>query len=207
MASNTAVKSPADLANIALVRMGYKGLVGSLYDGSTAAQRILNIYGQTRDEALREHDYDFAERSISLTLLKQAPAGGYWPPTTWDPTLYPPVGFAFEYAWPDDCLKVRNIKQQPMFLFNADPQPNAFQIANDNSYTPAQRVVLCQVPSAVGVYTAQVTDPATWDVAFTDYLAAKLARHLAAGLVGLEGAKMEAAAEKDAAQPAMVDDR
>ena len=207
MAINTAVKSPADLANVALVRMGYKAMVGSLYDGSTAGTKLLNIYSQTRDEALREHDYDFAERNVSLTLLKQAPATGYFPPTTWDPTLYPPPGFAFEYGFPDDALKIRNVKQQPMFLFNADPQPNAFQIATDNSFTPAQRVILCQVPSAVGVYTAQVTDPATWDVAFTDYLAAKLARHLAAGLVGLEGAKMEAAAEKDAAEPAMTDGR
>lgn len=207
MAANTAVKSPADLANVALVRMGYKSLVGSLYDGSNAATKLLNLYAQTRDQALRDFDYDFAERTVALTLLKQAPPNGYFPPTVWDPATYPPVGFTFEYAFPDDALKIRNVKQQPQFLFNADPQPNAFQIANDNSYTPAKRVVLCQVPYAIAVYTGQVTDPATWDVAFTDYLADKLARHLAPGLVGLDAAKAAAAAEKDAAISAEADGR
>lgn len=207
MATNQAVQNPADLANLALVRMGYKLTVGSLFDGSRAASKILNVYAQTRDAALRNYDYDFAERTVALTLLKQAPATGYFPPTTWSAASYPPIGFAYEYAWPDDCLKVRAVKPPPMFLFNPDPQPNAFQISNDNGYTPARRVILCQVPSAIAVYTGQVTDPTTWDVAFVEYFAALLARHVAAGLVGLEGVKMEAADEQNEMKPAQLDGR
>lgn len=169
------VQSPADVANVALVRMGFKLRVGTLFDGSEHAQDVLEIYGQTRDEMLREFDYDFAQRSVALTLLKSAPPGGYFPPNLWNPAANPPIGWAFEYAFPTDAIKIRTIKPQPLFIVNADPQPYDFTEGNDSLLTPAQRVILTNVGSAVAVYTGRVTDPTTWDVAFTDALAARLA--------------------------------
>lgn len=201
------ISNPADLANNALIRMGYKMRVGSLFDGSAAARHALQVYAQTRDEMLRAYDYDFAERTIALTLLKSAPIGGYIPPRVWTPATDPPLGFAFEYAFPDDCLKVRAVKRTFLFLLNPDPQPNAFQISNDNAYTPARRVVLCNIPDAMSTYTGQITDPATWDVAFVDLMAAALGRRLAPGLVGIEGAKMEMADEQNATPEAQMDQR
>jgi len=205
--STYGVSSPADLANLALTRMGYKMRVGSLYDGSDAAKKILDIYVQTRDEQLRVFDYDFAERTVALTLLKSAPVGGYFPPNTWNPTTNPPIGFAFEYAFPSDAVKIRTVKPSPLFLFNADPQPNAFQIANDNNYSPSQRVILCNVQNAMGVYTGQITDPTNWDVLFTEAFAAALSRRLAPGLVGMDGAKMASADEQMETQMSEMDSR
>ncbi len=184
------VRTPADVANLALARMGYRLRVGSLYDGSAAAVKFLDIYGQTRDELLRASDWDFAERNVDLTLLKSAPPGGYVPPTVWDGSVNPPIGWLYEYALPDDYLKVRAVKPTPLFFPNLDPQPYVYSIANDEFFSPPLRVILCNVKDAVMVYTGQVTDPASWDVGFTEAFAAALARRLAPLLVGLEAAKL-----------------
>ena len=204
MTSTAAAQNPADLANLALVRMGYsKGRVASLYDGSQAAKAFLDIYAQTRDEMLRQFDWGFAERNIALTLLKSAPVGGYVPPTVWNPAVNPPVGYLFSYAYPGDCIKVRIVKPTPLFFPNMDPQPNTFSIANDNAYSPAQRVILCNVPNALMAYTAQVTDPTTWDTGFVESLAEALTRRAAPQLIGIEPSKM--AAQAEAADTAMAE--
>lgn len=186
------VSSPADLANVALARMGYKLRVANLYDGSMAASKILDIYAQTRDELLRSFDWGFAERNIAMELLKSAPVGGYVPPVTWDPTVNPPIGYRFEYAYPDDCIKVRAVKPSPLFWPNFDPQPNLFSIDNDSAFDPPRRVILCNVKDALLVYTGQITNPLDWDVSFTETFAAALARRLAPALGGAQLAEFEA---------------
>lgn len=196
------IQSPADLCNVALVRMGYKGpRIASLFDGSNAAQDFLDLYAQTRDELLRMSDWGFAERNVSLNLLKSAPVSGYFPPVTWDPVVNPPPGWLFEYGYPSDCIKVRAVKPVPLYGINWDPQPQVYSIDNDSAFAPPQRVILCNVPSAILVYTGQITDPTTWDVGFTGALAAKLERAVSIGLVGVESAK---AAMADEAQSTAI---
>jgi hypothetical protein len=184
--------------------MGWKGpRIASLFDGSAAAQKFLDLYAQTRDELLRNDIYDwgFAERNVAMTLLKSAPPGGYFPPNLWNPAVNPPPGYLYEYQYPADCIKVRAVKPVPLFNINWDPQPNIFSVDNDNAFNPPQRVILCNVPNAVLVYTGQITDPGTWDVGFVSVLATKLERYVAAALVGMEGAKM---AEGDEAQAMQI---
>lgn len=190
MAINTSTKSPADVANQALVRLGFKLSVGSLLDGSDHAKRILDVYGQTRDELLRSFDYDFAARTVALTLLKSAPVGGYFPPDLWNPVTHPPVGFNYEMAYPVDAIKIRSLIYQPLFTVNYDPQPVDFTEYNDNNYTPGQRTILTNVPNAIALYTGRVTNPEVWDVAFADALASKLAEVIGPALVGLDGTKL-----------------
>lgn len=189
------VQSPADLANIAFARIGFKGVVGNLYEGSIQARATLRIYAQTRDELLRQNDWDFAERNITMTLLKSAPVGGYIPPNVWNPAQYPSLPWLYEYTYPGDCLKVRSIRNAPIFVMNFDPQPNVFMVENDNSFTPPQKVITCNVASAILAYTGQITDPTTWETDFCEAFAAVLGRRLAPGLVSMEAAKMAAADE------------
>ena len=183
------VSTPTDLVNLSLVRVGYKKSIGSLYDGSEAAKIALRVYSQTRDELLRQNDFDFAERTATMTLLKQAPAGGYVPPMVWS-NIYPPQGYLFEYAYPDDCLKVRAIKPQPIFLLEFDPQPVVYTTANDATFTPPQMVILCNVQNAIMTYTAQITDLTAWDTDTIEAFAGALGRRLAPALVGLNAAKL-----------------
>lgn len=184
------VSSPADVINAALVRLGYKLRVGSLYDGSYAAKKALDCYGQTRDALLNQGDWGFAERNTLLTLLKQAPPGGYIPPLLWSPA-YPPLPWFFEYAYPSDCLRIRSVKPTPIIIPNMDPQPYIFSEDNDTSLTPPARVILCNVPNAILVYVGQETDVTLYNVGFTEALIAALARRLAATLAGPDFIKLE----------------
>ena len=169
------------LVNQALVRIGYPEYIGNIYDGTKQAAAALIAYGQTRDQFLRTDDFDFAERNLTLTLLKQAPDGGYIPPNVWGPQ-YPALPWLFEYAYPIDCLKVRSVRQQAIFVMNFDPQPNVFSITNDDSYSPAKKVILCNVPSAILTYTAQIVDLTTWEPDAIEAFVAALAQRLSVAL-------------------------
>jgi hypothetical protein len=197
------VQTPQDLVNTSLVRVGYKKHIGNLYDGSMAARTALRIYGQTRDQLLHTNDWGFSERNISATLLKFAPPGGYFPPNAWNPATNPPPPWLYEYTYPQDAIKVRSVRGQPLFVMNFDPQPNTFTTENDNSFTPPQRVVLCNVPSALIVYTGRITDLTAWDEDAVEAFSAALGRRLAPALVGLDAAKLAAADEGQEAQMAM----
>ena len=148
-----AASSPADVINLALRRIGYRLRVGNLLDGSEAASQALDIYAQTRDELLRQSDWGFAERNTALTVLKSAPAGGYFPPNLWS-SAYPPLPWSYAYDYPEDCLKVRAVKPSPLFLLDPDPLPILFDPANDYVDTGEDTLATISVNAAgTGVYT------------------------------------------------------
>lgn len=184
-------KSPEDVCNAALTRIGFQKRISNMYDGSVGANLALNIYSQTRDEQFRLFDWGFAERDKTLDLLKTAPVGGYTPPGIWNNT-YPMPPWIYEYDYPQDCIKIRSLRGSPPIIPIYDPQPIEFRIANDKTFTPAQTVVLCNLAGAIAVYTARVTDPNTWEPSFTESLIAALSRRLAPALAKAELEKFEA---------------
>jgi hypothetical protein len=191
----TAITSPEDIVNLALGRIGYKGSrVGSIYEGSRASKKALDIYAQTRDELIRDGEWEFAERIVAGTLLKQAPPS--YVATPWSAATNPDLPWLFSYAYPSDCLDVRSVRQTPMFVPNFDPQHNVFSLGNDNALNPPQRVILCNVPNALVTYAGRITDPTTFDPGFVEEFAAALGRRLAPGLVGLDAAKLEISDEQ-----------
>jgi hypothetical protein len=187
------ITSPEGVINLALARIKYPYRIGSIWEGSRAAKAALDCYGQTRDDILRTNDWPFARRDISLTLLKQAPAGGYIPPLAWSEALYPPIPWQYEYTFPSDGLRVRSIRNQDLFLVNYDPREHRFSVTNDNSYTPAQKTIVTNVgPVAIATYTGRLTDPSTFDADFVEALAEELGRRLASVLTDMEAAKVAA---------------
>lgn len=193
MAVTTSIRTPADVANVALKKMGFRVRVGSLLDGSDHAKVMLDVYGATRDQMLEEYDYDFASRTVTLALLKAAPLGGYFPPIVWNPATHPPTGALYEYEFPTDAVKIRSLKYTPGFVINYDPRATKFTEYNDKYYTPPRRTILSNVPDAIAVYTGRVTDPATWTAKFSEALASRLAVVLGPDLVGLESEKITTA--------------
>lgn len=195
----TVITSVADLVNLSLVRMGYDNLIGSIYEGSKAANAALAVYSQTRDEVMRGFEFGFTERSDTLTLLKQAPDGGYIPPTVWS-SLYPPLPFRFEYAYPLDAIQIRTVKIAPLFLFEPDPQAQLWSLYNDKAPIVTNGVaggsplktIVCNLENPICVYTGQVTDPSNWEPLFVESFSAALERRLAPVLMGMEAVKMAA---------------
>jgi hypothetical protein len=196
-----AIQTPADLCNDALKRIGAKVRIGNLYEGSMAAKIILDVYAQTRDALLREKDWNFAERNTDMTLLKSAPVNGYGP-DGWS-SAYPSIPWSFSYEYPSDCLRVRALKPQPIFVKNFDPQPHTFSVENDKSYDPPKKVILCDIPNALLTYTGQITDPLNWEPTFCEAFASRLGRIIAPSIAGMEAVKF--AAQDDAVSQAVAD--
>ncbi|HEV2674157.1 MAG TPA: hypothetical protein VGV37_06405 [Aliidongia sp.] len=197
------VNSPSDIINNALVKIGHQQQLGSLWDGSDEAQKALAIYGQTRDQLLRTGDWDFARRDISVTATKTAPqipgGYGYIPPTLWDPTVNPPLPFLFQYAYPDNCLKVRSIRPTPLFVPNFDPWPRVFSTTNDNSAASAgAKTIVCNIgPTMIVTFTGRITDPTVMEASFIETLTDECGRRLALALGGAADAvKVEGSAEQ-----------
>jgi hypothetical protein len=187
----TTITSPADIVNVALAKIGYKLRINNLYEGSTAAIKTLDIYGQTRDQELRMGEWPFAQRDVPAILIKAAPPGGYFGGNVWS-NLYPPLPWTMEYVYPSDCIKVRAVKPADVLLPNFSPQPHLFTVANDGN----QRVILSMVPNAVITYTGQVTNPTQMPPDFIEALTAALARRLAPSISTIDAVKLEAQEEQ-----------
>ncbi len=180
----------ADVVNAALDRIGYKKNIGSLYDGSEQAAAALAVYGQTRDDTLRNFEWGFAELDANLTLLKTAPVGGYGTTRVWTAATDPIPPWIYEYDYPEDMIKLRSLRRA-VVIPEYDPSAVLWRIANDKSFTPHKRVILTNLPSAIAVYTGRITSPLQWDVGFTEALVSQLGRRLAPVLASLDAAKME----------------
>ena len=181
MATNSPVQSPEDVVNIALGRIGFKGRIGSLYDGSAMARKALDLYGQTRDAVLREFTWGFAERILAASV-----SGGI-----------APAPWSYEYVYPTDCILLRSMFNAQYLSDKNDPRPTLWTIAS----SPTKgKVIWTNVAVATLVYTSQITDPSKWDPQFVERLVSALARRLAGGAGGPEMMKMEAEEEKVTAQ-------
>jgi hypothetical protein len=184
----------AGVINLALAKIGYRLRVGSLYDGTLASKKALDVYGQERDALLAAGEWDFCERTVTGVLLKAAPASYLINP--WS-SAYPALPWLFEYAYPADAVKIRTVKLSPVIIPNYDPRYNRFSVDNDSSLSPApEKVVLCNVQNAILVYAGQVTSPGDWTPEFLDALADRLGRALAPVLVDLNAAKFVAGEEQ-----------
>ncbi len=187
----TSIRTPEDVANLVLQRIAYKGpRIANMLEGSLASEVILDVYGQTRDQLITDGEWEFAERIVPGTLLKQAPVGGYIV-TPWS-NAYPDLPWLFSYAYPSDALKIRSVRATPLFIPNFDPQHNIYSLGNDNGFTPPRQVILTMVPNALITYAGRVTDPTTWNPAFSEALAAAIARRVAGKLTDPRAEAMEA---------------
>jgi hypothetical protein len=179
--------TPVDLCNQALVEIGYPRVIGDFWEGSPAAQVAIQVYGQTRDDLLREADWQWARGDATLTILKQA----LIPPLTpWDETQ-PVPPWQFEYAYPSDCLYLRYLRPEPDAFFGWDqfePVPILFTLGNDLISGVQTKVILTNLgtpgptPTAIAVYTRQVLDPNLWEANFRATLIERLATKFTVGL-------------------------
>lgn len=193
--SGPVVTYPEDVVNAALSRLGRSIRVGNLLEGSEVAKAALDIYGQTRDQLLRSDDWGFARRDVTMAATKTGLVD--YTVTPWS-IAYPPYPWRYQFAYPADCLKVRNVvSATPGFALNFDPQPPRWETPNAPTgaqATPVAKVIVSNVgPSAVLIYTGQITDPATWEPSFTEAMIDALCERLAPALskLGPEAAKLE----------------
>lgn len=175
------LQSPEDICNVALVRVGYKRRIGSLYEGSFASKICLDVYGQTRDALLRLTDWDFSEQIAAGVISGTAP--------------FP---WSFQYAYPANCLRVRGIFGLNYVADPNDPLPVNWQTGNATIASVPVQVIWADFASATIVFTAQVTNPLTWEPLFVEALIDNLAQRVALGLSGPDAVKLEMQEAKEA---------
>lgn len=167
-----ALTSPEDALNDALRQIGYKLRVASVYDGSEAANAALDLYSQTLDAVLRTADWNFAQAFMSPTLSGQ--------------TAPPP--WSYEYHYPTDCIRVRNVFFPTYLADRNNPLPSRWTIGNN---TPGNKVLWTTAVTPRIVYTKQVIDPTKWEPLFAEGFMAQLGAKLAPLLTSPDMAKVQ----------------
>lgn len=206
-----------DIWNQAFRAAGLPLRANEAFEGSEQARTALELYGQCRDALLDAKQWTFSRKVLALALLKgPPPANGYNFAQPWS-NIYPQPGFLYEYSYPDDCLTLRAIIQQPGGMPDLDPLPAIWRIDNDPTPVvsgnplaasgPAQKVILCNITDAIAVYTARITDPALWsDAGFVEALVETLGKKFAVAfgqspqqvaMTAAEAAKAEAVGVED----------
>lgn len=155
--------APEDIINAALRECGYPTPIAEIYEGSRAANVAVEVYGTARDFLLQQHDWDFATGETLLT------------PTVGGALI---LGFAYEYNYPPDALRIRAV-HVGIPVVN-DPQPVRWLPGND--FVLGTRVIYATVAGALAVYVKQITDPAKWNAGFTRAFVGLLSRIFASAL-------------------------
>lgn len=148
--------SDAEICNLALARIGQRGRIQVLTEGSAESLACSLIYENARDELLRAYPWKFASKYDELALIK----------------LDPNEVWGFSYRYPSDCWNARFILN-PADRANKDPFP--FEIATDVT----GRLIYCDIEQAVLVYTQKITNPTIFDPLFVSALAWYVASQLA----------------------------
>jgi hypothetical protein len=158
------------LWNMALDAIGYDKHITEPYDGSPGARVALEVHRQTRQELIQSGDWAFALREKVLVDTGQTP------PSPWQ----------IEYIYPSDCVRIRYIRPGPFSggTRDIDPQPVLFLPWNDPRLNASAggEAILCDLTSAVLLYSGDVTDPSQWDAGFEMAYVASMAEKFAFGL-------------------------
>lgn len=178
-----------NICNRALSQVAETSVIASISppDGTTEATQCALWYDTMRQRLLRAAPWGFSRTQLTLTQV-----GDLVPDNT------SPYPFLWAYAYPSDCLKFRYILPQPLPpLFGAVAPPltgTAFVgpsqrgLSRNNRFLihnlGGTRVILSNVPNAIGVYTKDEENVDMFDQLFTGALEDALSFKLCIPLSG-----------------------
>lgn len=161
------------VVNSALQQIATQFRITSLADGSAEANAASVVYAPTVDLMLRELDPDFARITSPLTLSA---------------AVAPIPPWAFEYVYPTDMLRLRQVRPPGVGTGSLsdpnDPQPIRANVAVDVIAAVPTKVILTNQVNALAVYTTSGVSEAIWDSVFFDAVVRRLANPLAMALSG-----------------------
>jgi hypothetical protein len=161
--------STVEVVNSALQFIAAQTKITSLSDGSPAATAAQVVYQPVVQLLLRELDPDFARVTAALVS-----AGASTPIVPW----------AFEYTYPADCVRLRQVRP-PSGTYNInDPQVVRANVAFDTTVGSGTKVILTNLANALAVYTSSTPTEAVWDSVFAEAVSRRLANPLAMALSG-----------------------
>src|SRR6266550_3258916 len=126
------MSSEVSICNRALQAIGTRTSIASLTEASIEARNCNLIYADTRDEVLGMAYWNFASKTSYLALLKSAPGtptNSASTATQWS-SDFPAPPWLYEYAYPDDCIKMGRVVQQLQNTYVGTP----FNTGGSNTY-------------------------------------------------------------------------
>lgn len=203
--------APVDIANRALSAIGTRSTIASLTEVSNEARQCNLLIEPLRQELIRMAPWNMATNYNTLAVICSAPGTPENPSagsSVWAKGI-PPPPWAYEYAYPADCLRPLWIVPQFSTGFSSGvpittavtggaPQfwngpPVVFKVAIDQidgtTGLPAvggtdTRVILTNQEQAILCYLKDVTNPDVMDPQFVQAWVSALAGRLAIPLTG-----------------------
>lgn len=168
-----------DVANFALGHVGIGQTITALTDETNIARQCKRWFDQTRDEVLRDFPWGFATRTAALAHVSAED--------------YP--GYAFVYQYPNDCLNMRSVGDEAgvrlvrmssngLYTWLSSPYGYPYDVPSSLGWRTALRadgatqVILSDIESAWGFYTARVTNLGAWPVDAIQTFALKLGGYI-----------------------------
>jgi hypothetical protein len=181
-----------DICNRALSILGTRSTIASLTEASEEALQCSIHFQGVLDGLLRVHLWSFARMQVALALLGAAAGTPENPDGTGGLSLAP---WAYKYAQPVDCLRVRSLTGYcdssgyasgiVGMASGTSSGATAYGLSGDHdSAGNAIRVILANIPQAQLVYTARINDPNMWDAEFQEAFVYLLAARLCGPLSG-----------------------
>jgi len=156
----------ASITNRAAAQIGAQatvtGAVPNLTGGGAVSGYANTLYQGVVEMLLRDADWEFSRTTAPLAVTGNVP-------------LEP---WQFEYEYPTDCLKIRQIT--PATLSTLDPQPVQWSVAERAS----GKVIGCNIINAQIVYTTNAAAENEWDPMFQETVVRMLASELSMAGVG-----------------------
>jgi hypothetical protein len=174
-----------DICNIALSRVRAKS-IGSLTEQSAQAEQCRIFYPEARNLVLSLVDWPFNKATITMAQKTTTPAE-----------------WAFAYAYPTDCLRVRyvlptgsglidNYRGYDDRLTQYDQIQVAFDVQLDEN---GDQVIVTNYDQARLVYSKRVSDVRLFGQMVTEMIAYRLAMDLAIQLGGDSGQRYQSTAQ------------
>ena len=187
------------ICNRALLSVGARAQISSVNpsDGSVEADACAVLFAPTFEALARTAQWNCLRKEVALSMIAAAP--GTPENVTGSSMPIPPVPWLYAYQYPSDCLTFRYIVPSfPAQQAGVPPQttinnssatclPNGGQIpfavssSNDSNNSPIE-IILTNQDQAIGVYTANIPNPAIWDSLFQAGMVASLAAYLVPAL-------------------------
>ncbi len=208
-----------DICNRALSVIGTRSTIASMTESTPEAQACTIHFEAVTRATLRLAPWSFARCVTQGALLAAAP-GTVENPQGYAPLPLVPISAAnpkgstpaqivswqYEYAWPQNCIRLRQVKYpfdtpgqagsvplwpgaaQGGYLAGGDmglENRVPYQICLDADASGNQiKVILSNIEYALIVYTALVDNPNLWDDEFSEAMVFLLASHLVGALIG-----------------------
>lgn len=146
--------SQVEIANRALTKVGEARIL-SLSDDVEAARVVSSLWDIVRDAELRSRNWNFSISRTSLAALVAAP--------DW--------GFSLQYQLPSDCLRVIQVDE-----FYPGPSMSDYRNASEAQYQIEGGKILTDLQAPLKIrYVARIEDTGSWDAAFSEVFACRLA--------------------------------